>query len=210
MNKSEEHTKWWKNPAIMVPSCATILAAIIGTPLLIPVFQGVKKTPDNTNFSSLVNSLSAPKTSTTIQKDLRPLQPLETGKGLNDLPNGVYFFAGPSAIVYQIQDPKATLIQASNKLLTNYSFEMQKDVNQNYVVGFISDESYANISTTSSNHSTPVILFPNRWASATHVVAIPFGGISTIKTRDINADQKTNISVLDIVLTKVQDATSHI
>lgn len=191
-------TSLWK-----IISLATLIVAIISIPWwpgIIDFFQ--KNTSDfpkdNINFSTSTTNLQS-------NSLLRALEPLETGKKIGDLPNGVYFFASPLLIVYEIEDPKNDFLEATNKRFSNHSFEIQKIENRYYLIGFISDEAYSNIGSINSQNSIVTILFPNRWEGAAHPVAIPFDAINTIKDRSIDLDEKTKADIFDIRFQEVKD-----
>ena len=129
---------------------------------------------------------------------VRPLEPLETGKKISTLPNGVYFFASPIEIEYEIEESGSDFLEASSRKRINYSFEIQKVDQRYYLVGFVSDESYSQMGMVNSQNSLYTILYPNAWAGAMHAVAIPFDAIYAIHERTIELDEMNNMRVFDI------------
>lgn len=97
------------------------------------------------------------------------------------------------------------VLQAKNKSINNYSFEIQKVENRYYLIGFISDEAYSRLGSVNSNNSLYTMLFPNRWGGAKHSIAIPFEGIYTIRNRTVNLDENTEVDIFDIGFKEVVD-----
>lgn len=128
--------------------------------------------------------------------NLRPLQPLETGKKISQIPNDVYFFGHPSWIETEIKDNENDWLEVSSKD-TSYNFEMQKIDNRYYLLGYISDEAQSKIGTISDD-SIYTQLFPNKWGGASSLISIPFDAIYTIKAREINLDELKSVSIFDI------------
>ena len=187
---------WWQRPEIVVP----IIIAVISIPWWPQIIRLViKNTPD---------AIEQPKESSVSKlpkENLRPLETLETGKRIGELPNNVYFFGSPIGVVYEINDPKNDFLQVTSRRLDNYSFEIQKLDNRYYLIGFISDEIYSRIGSVNSENSIYAVFFPNMWGGAPHPVAIPFDAVYTIQTREIDLDSTTRISVLDIGFKEVID-----
>ena len=184
---------------VFIPLIVAVLAGLI-----LYYFFGIGKPSQTaTNINSLAQSgnfISSQISSTTPLSNtvIRPLQALETGKSIGELPNDVYFFSDPSPISSEILNPTFDFISASNVREKNYSFEIQKIDNRYYLVGYISSEDYANIGTVGASKPMYTILFPNKWGIGVDVVAVPFDSIYTIKGRTINIDSSNNIYVLDL------------
>lgn len=132
---------------------------------------------------------------------LRSLDPLETGKKISELPNGVYFFAGRVLIQYEIKNVGSDIVTASG-YPSDYKFELQKSNNRYYLVGFVSDETYSKQASASSEHPLTAILYPISWGGSTKTIAIPFDAITSINYRDIEIDAKTTLSVFDVGFTE--------
>ena len=193
--------QWWLNLPIII-MIASLSIAVISIPWWPQVIQYFSKNKSETSFFD--------PTSTRISKDfntqsLRTLEPLETGKKIGELPNGIYFFAGSHAIMYEIEAPEDNFIQAENKGLINHSFEIQKIDDRYFLVGFVSNESYSNIGSVKLGKTLYTVLFPNQCVEATHPIAVPFDAIHRIGYRTINLNEETDIDVLDIEFSDVKD-----
>jgi hypothetical protein len=127
---------------------------------------------------------------------VRALNPLETGKKIGELSNGVYFFAHYLAIKYELEESDWDYIRASSQD-SRESFEIQKSGDRYYVIGFISDEAQ---SKTGMVFENPIYtqLFPNRWGGAKNLVAIPLNAIYTIHERKIDLDELKSVTIFDV------------
>ena len=196
MNAIQNKTKniWWRCPE-----------------LIIPIFVGVISIPWWPNILSAFESKNIPivvpdsNPVSTVPDTLRPLDPLETGKFIDELPDGVYFFGSAFSIIFQLEDMNRPFLKASNQRLEGYSFEIQKINKRYYLVGYISDEIYAQLGSLSPQKSLYGMLFPISWGGATHPVAIPFDQIYTIRERNIDLDASTSINIADIGFKEVKD-----
>ncbi|MFA6146002.1 MAG: hypothetical protein WC697_01560 [Patescibacteria group bacterium] len=202
-NKPKKEEKSWKNPRIIVPAVAMFFAALISAPWWSNLFPLLFK--DDVDNSQISINGPVENNSNVFNILLRPLESLETGKKIGELPSGVYFFGSPLGIKFEIEDPENDFLQATNKYSNNYSFELQKIDSRYYLVGFIGDEAYSNIGSVNSEKSLNTILFPNLWGGAIHPIAIPFDAIYTINYRTINVDEKTDIQVFDVGFKEVID-----
>jgi hypothetical protein len=195
INSKQERSKnvWYKNLTIMVPAVSVVLAAIISAPWWSDLLSKQNHTKQN---GSMLEQVSGSPTPPSYTDNLRPLRPLETGKKIGELPDGVYFFAHPRSIFYELEEADYDWIEASSKD-TSYSYELQKKDQRYYLLGFISDEAHSKIGSISSN---PIYtqLFPNRWGGATNLVAIPFDSIYLAKDREINLDEVKSVTIFDI------------
>jgi hypothetical protein len=200
--------EWWKKSEnkILFISILGLLIAFISIPWSdIFTFFNNKKIPSVDN----IIITATPSLKTPIDKinlvNLRSLEPLETGKKIGELPNNVYFYASPLKVVYEIEDSKIDFLDATNKRINNYSFEIQKIDNRYYLIGFVSDETYSKIGTVNSDNSLSTIIFPNKWGGASSPIAIPFDSVYTANDRDIELDSETTIHAIDIDFKEVID-----
>ncbi len=183
---------------------------VIGGLVLYYIFGVGKSTTPKEIKPTVVNESNATPLPTAsaiiVLETVRALEPLETGKKIGELPNGVYFYDSPRAIEYEIEEPDDDFLNASSRD-TKYSFEMQKVKNRYYLIGFISDEAYSKIGSISQD-SIYTMLFPNIWGGATKPVAIPFDSIYTIKTRTLDLDASKSIDMFDIGFREVLEKPS--
>lgn len=191
----EKHPFWFWFTAI-----GTLIGIITGLMFLAQYFNFLPPT-----WYELTQLTSPNQNFVKISVDgLRGLESLETGKPMNELPDGVYFFQIPAAIVSQLDDMSYPFLLVRNKRLGNYSFEIQKYDKRYYLVGFVSDEVYAQLGSVSSQKPLYEVLYPVNWGGASHPIAIPFDQIVTIRERDIDLDASTEMSVLDISFKEVK------
>lgn len=204
---SKKKIPWYLNEwmkYLVYPFCVGVIVIIVGfmiTEAKIPqIFNG------NNWFGFKAQSVQNLSEQIISSKDnLRPLEPLETGKTKSELPNGTYFYAISVAIVYEIENPEKDTFAATNEYSKNFSFEIQKIADRYYVVGFISDEAYSRIGSVNTQNSLYTMLFPSSWGGATNPVAIPFDKIYTIKDRVIDLDPSKKAYILDIGFKEVKD-----
>jgi len=127
---------------------------------------------------------------------LRSLEPLETGKKIGEIPNGVYFFVWQFEIDEELEKDGDDWIAVSSVDHPS-KFEIQKIDDRYYIVGFISDESHSKLGSI-DEESIYTTLFPNQWNGAKNLIAIPFESIYTIKERSIDFDESKSVDALDI------------
>ncbi len=191
---------------------AGLIIAFISIPWWPQIIQKFKV--PNSKDQQIQSNLSepTPKPSTNIDiNTVRPLEVLETGKHIGELPNGVYFFASPYAIEVEIKDPSTDFLAASTKMNHGYSFEIQKIQNRYLLIGFISEESYSKLGSISTNNTLFTMLFPNQWGGARYPIAVPFDQIYAIKNRTVDLDENTTVDIFDIGFKEVIDGPiSHI
>ena len=210
--------KWYQKTNIQASIIAGVFVLLAA---LVPVFKnnpGSVKGDDNKVMSNVNTGDYSPPIQTgnnspinlTIQKTeyikdkaLRKLMPLETGKDVSRLPNGVYGYAIPYAIAYKIKYPEMEILKLSNKKQTPDYFEVQKVNDQCFVIGYIGDESFSNIINASPPNSEKISLFPVKWGSMKNIVSISFNSILKVDAREIDIDEMKEISILDIVTTSV-------
>lgn len=193
---------WWKDPHIVVPSLVLIFVTFLASDYWAPrIFGNSLPSAISTSTQKVAVELQ----NTIPNSNLRPLQPLETGKGISFLPNNTYFYSSAFSIAYQLENMEIDFMNGENEYLQNYSFEIQKNNGRYYVIGFISDEAYSNVGSVSSSNSLFTVLFPESWGGAKNPVAIPFDKVYTAKERTINLDASQNVRVLDIGFKEVLD-----
>jgi len=191
---------WWKKPEIII----SILIATISIPWWPGWIEKINKAINNEKEKTIISETSSP--SIRASDDLlRPLEPLETGKKIGELPNNVYFFGSPNGVVYEIEDSNNDFLSVTSKRLNNFSFEMQKIDSRYYLVGFVSDEMYSRIGSVNSENSLYAVIFPNKWGGASHPIAIPFDTVYSAQDRTINLDSNTEIRAIDIGFKEVKD-----
>ena len=184
-------------------------AAIVGGTFLVlsafvpVIFKSDSRTPgvasDNSYSSTEISSSTVVALSEEKeQRDtFRKLEPLETGKEIGDLPNGVYFFAYAFSVSREVATPEEDTIKTTSKRCRD-CFEIQKQDSRYYVIGFVSDEIFSRLGELSTGKSAYGILSPYSWGGAAHPIGIPFDSIYTIAPRTINLDEKTDMDILDI------------
>jgi len=192
--KQSKFQQWWDKNRMFIVSLAVLIVAISSSPWWLRYFSA---TPES---EQPIVELYSKSTS----RSLRALEPLETGKQIMELPHGVYFFVDPIFASYGVKNPEAYFFQATNRRRDNY-FEVQKTENNYYLIGFISDEAYANIASVDRDNSMYTILFSNQWRDVKHPIAIPFDAINTIRSRRLDIDKQTQIQVLDVDFIEVKD-----
>jgi hypothetical protein len=133
---------------------------------------------------------------------LRKLKPLETGKHLNEIPDNIYGFVHAVAFSRKMPENKEFITLSNERQIESY-FEVQKFNNEYYLVGFIGDESYANIGKVNKYNTLELTLFALPWENFKNIVAIPFNAIINIKYREINIGIRHSVSVLDVVTNNI-------
>lgn len=188
--KDKSKTPLYKNLAFWA-----LIVAIVSMPWWPNVFSYFKSRSDKK--ASDIQQIETPVPILSSRLGIvRGLEPLETGKKIGKLPNGVYFFAHPTDIKHEIEKPDIDWLKASSKD-TRYNFEIQKVDNRYYLLGYISSEAHAKIGSI-SEESIYTQLFPNSWGGAKKVVAVPFDAIYTIKQRSIDLDEDKSATIFDI------------
>ena len=205
-NRSKEKIeKWYKTPWKLA-IIAIVVAIIFGIPAYVLLFKPpkitiIKSLDGSKTEENLVNRFDETNFSPETEL-LRKLKPLETDKYLSEMPDNIYGFGFGSAICYELQDKK-DFVKLSNIRETSAHFEIQKINNENYLVGFIGDESYANIGKLDKSNKLELMLFPLPWENFKNIVSIPFDSISKIEFRLINTEKNKKIGVLDIKANKI-------
>lgn len=140
---------------------------------------------------------------------LRALEPLETGKDVNKLPDNVYGFADGIYTAAYIESPKSFSLTLSN---SNYeNFEIQKINSTNFLVGFVGDESFSKIGETNKSNPVSLTLFPKPWENMNHLIAIRFDSISDIAYRRIDLEDNKSMGILDLTTNQIElGNTSHL
>lgn len=87
--------------------------------------------------------------------------------------------------------------------LYNYNIPtFSPNFNRCFLVGFISDESFAQIGTIDKSKGLEVIVFSFPFKHFKNATSIPVNSISKIKWRELDFDKDTSIRVLDITAKK--------
>ncbi|OGD84117.1 hypothetical protein A2572_03255 [Candidatus Collierbacteria bacterium RIFOXYD1_FULL_40_9] len=164
-------------------------------------------TPQATLSSNVEESRNVQ--SVTTPTTVRTLEPLETGKNIDRLPDNMYGFEDSIDIAAYIKYPNNFPLKLSN---SNYkNFEIQKINNVIYLLGFIGDESFSKIGEISNSKPIDLVLFPASWGSMKHLIAIPFDSISNIEHRRVDLDYNNSIGILDLSTNKIfTGVTAHI
>jgi hypothetical protein len=200
--KETEQTKTkWIVASILVPIICAFIQSSWFIPLILSNTWAQKPLLTTTLTSD--NNLSQ-----TQETDLlRALEPLETGKLLQELPNNTYFYANIPSIQAEISHILENYIRATNKD-EDYYFELQKVNDTYYLIGFVSKETYSNVLSPKST-SYSFILYPKYDEDYSKVIAIPFDSITQINDRTLNIDKNLDIYIFDISITKAIDGISH-
>jgi len=135
--------------------------------------------------------------------NVRKLDPLETGKYIGELPNGIYFFARDNVIICELTEYREECLTSSNKRGRN-DFEIQKVDNEYILIGFIGIESYSKIgSTNAENPLRSVVFFPKPWGEITRVVGVKFSKICRLKMRTVDIDENSTMDIFDMCASEV-------
>lgn len=193
-----------------------MLTLVFGIVSIVQLFKPQKVIIDkSTNNIKIepksVDHLTGAEPSSTKIVSLKKLKPLETGKHLNELPDNIYGFVHAWALSWDLKMPKnEQRMILSNERQTDYFFEVQKFNNRFYLVGFIGDESYANIGKVNKSNVLELTLFALPRENFKNLVAIPFESISKIDDRDINIGTGRSARVFDIVTNNIiSDIQGH-
>ncbi len=147
--------------------------------------------------------------STITSANLRVLEPLETGKNIDKLPDNTYGFADVIDTAAYIKNPKIFSLTLSNSSYKN--FEIQKINSTNFLVGFVGNESFSKIGETNESRPINLTLFPSPWENMSYLVAIPFDSISDIAYRRIDLQDNLSVGALDLTTIRFETgAVSHI
>jgi len=140
-------------------------------------------------------------TPATIFSNLRSLEPLETGKNIDKLPDNIYGFADGLLIAYDIKNQK--IFSLSLRSNSYDYFEIQKTNGDNLLIGFVSEENYSKIGEINTENPITLTLFPIPWNNMNRLVAISFNSISEISYRRIDLDSDKSLSVLDLKTNRI-------
>lgn len=160
------------------------------------ISEKVDDRKNNTDTLELSNNNLSPDTK------LRKLDPLETGKRLDELPNGIYAYI--DGINVQYVSPRAA-IRASSRGGLPTSFEIQKQNNEIFLIGYIGEESCARIGQIEKLKGLECTLFPRPWKNIQNKVSVPLDSISKVDGRLIDVDDphSSMIYVLDLFTKKI-------
>ena len=198
--------KPWYKTGWKLELIAIIVALIVAIPAYILLFKPQKVIIDKTTndiqieqkpLEHLIKTEPSPKAAS-----LRKLKPLETGKHLNEIPDNIYGFVHAVAFFWKMSENEK-IITLSNEREIKDRFEVQKFNNEYYLVGFIGDESYANIGKVNKSNTLELTLFALPWENFKNIVAIPFNSIINIKSRAINIGSGHSAQVLDVVTSNI-------
>jgi len=169
---------------------------LIGISVLLVIYlliSGWQISKVNIGFFELVS----PKTNTdnsintsTITTTLRPLEPLETKQNIAFLPENIYGFA----YAFEVADYQNS-IDLSN-VCDGYQFEIQKYSGHTYLIGYISETDLNAITATKSG--TKITVYPYNIKNDKKIVGLDLKNISEISDKDINIDETTSISILEL------------
>ena len=191
--------------ALIVGIC-TIIAAIITSPLwwhLINEEKSTFGTSDKTKDTISISSL-------TKIDPFRKLRPLETDKHITELPNGIYGFLYAHSIVYGRNDELKVYLRLKGNRIGRLTFEVQKQNDEIFILGYISDEAYSKIGLIDTTAGMQVTLFPDIWGDFKNIVSIPFNSIKNALEREIEIDSVSRVKVLELRVSKILTSTySH-
>ena len=141
---------------------------------------------------------------------LRRLEPLETGKSPDRLPDEVYFFLTAPEIKFLTTKPyQPNRAKAENVGSFGSDFEIQKFGGELYLIGYISDEAFAEVGDKKFSSESHAVA-PIAWTGGQKAVAIPFRSIKNFSSRYINIVVNnisgTRMVIIDMVYS---DATQN-
>lgn len=149
------------------------------------------------NATEVVQSLRA-------SRQLRSLAPFESGKSIEATPAGTFFFVYASYLS-QSHETTEQLLRGggavSSVKRTGSDFEVHKISEAEIeVMAFVSNDTAQAVSRLDGNLKKEITLSPAPWGGSTTMILIPYHRIQATKIRDIDVDEKTSMSVLDVTL----------
>lgn len=173
-----------------------------------PPFAEYSVNQQNTNNTELKNNQEVKKP----EDKFRGLEPLETGKNIDDLPDYVYGYEHAIDIQYYIKfiSEKSNTFSINLSNRKNEDFEMQRVGGKNYLLGFVNSENYSKKGETSEFNPLNLILFPRPWKDMDKLVSVPFNSIIDINYRMVDVENNKSYSILEIKTSElITDAFVH-
>lgn len=147
----------------------------------------------NIGFFELVSPKTVTDNSTITSKitaTLRPLEPLETLQNITFLPENIYGYA----YAFEIADYQNS-INLSN-ICDGYHFEIQKYSGHIYLIGYISETDLNAV--TADKSGTKITVYPYNVKNDKKIVGLDLKNISEVSDKDVDIDETTTISILEL------------
>ncbi len=194
-------------PALIKGVCGILVALLVLIGILFQAsgngvnFSNDKQLPKKTSSAGINSSI-------TSTASVRKLEPLETGKYIEKLPDGIYGYVSGGRIESELKYAGAysEFMNLSSHKSENYTFEVQKRNGSYFIIGFVGDETFSRIGEANEEKSINITLSPQSWDLAKHAVEIPFNAIESIETREIDTNQEQTIYVMDLSAKKITEA----
>ncbi|MFC1663696.1 hypothetical protein ACFL0A_01035 [Patescibacteria group bacterium] len=138
-------------------------------------------------------------------EQLREVKPLEINKDIKSLPNGVFGYVYGWYIARKYKNPLEMQFQKRSPSLSEnrFFFRLEKiSENQIRVKIYVSDESELVINDWQSHVDKEIIAFPFAYNEFKNPVYITLNSELNIKKRDVEKDDGTEVSILEIKLIK--------
>jgi hypothetical protein len=134
------------------------------------------------------------------KRDLRKLEPLETGKNISETAPGTYFYVYPMYLDFKEGNRDEQIGSAKvNSLWYLGYFELQKHTNGNIcLLGYVSSESGAKIAGPIRKTDTDIVACPQPWREFNTLAVIPVSRISKCASREITITEDRRMQVLDL------------
>ena len=189
MSEISENTKSWRFK-FSFKNFLIVISVLLVIYLLITGWQISKV---NLGFFELVSPKTFTDNATDTSKittTLRPLEPLETQQNIVFLPENIYGFA----YAFEIADYQDS-IDLSN-VCDDYQFEIQKYSGHIYLIGYISETDLNAITAVKSG--TRITVYPYNVKNDKKIVELDLKNISEVSDKDIDIDETTTISILEL------------
>ena len=172
--------------------------------------EGKKFSPELPQiYPTIYHNISNEKVESTLSnlrsdRKLRELTAIESGKKIQNLPAGTYFYLSPFRIT---NNPKyeTLLYEVKQSSATRYQFHQRYYELHNmregglHIIGFVSEIQATDISELSGNERQAVFS-PYPWEQMTSLVSLPINRIKESQDRSINISKDKELTVLDIVV----------
>ena len=189
MNETSENTK----SSRIKFSFKNVLLGISVILVIYLLISGWQISKVNLGFFELVSPKTVTDNSTDTSKitsTLRPLEPLETQQNIAFLPENIYGYA----YAFEIADYQSS-IDLSN-VCDGYQFEVQKYSGHIYIIGYISETDYNAITAVKSG--TKITVYPYNFKNDKKIVELDLKNISEVSDKDVDIDETTTISILEL------------
>jgi hypothetical protein len=189
MSEISEKTKFRKYNV----SFKNFLLGISALLVIYLLISGWQISKVNLGFFELVSPKTITDNSTDINSNpeaLRPLGPLETSQIIAFLPENIYGYA----YAFEIADYQNTM-DLSN-VCDGYQFEIQKYSGNIYLIGYVTETDLNTI--TAIKSGTMVTIYPYNVKKDKKIIALNLKDILEISDKDIDIDETTRISTLEL------------